>query len=354
MGEERSRQSHIRARPLVFWSGFPSCALLLKRVAEEFGDAIVICGTQASVPFQGLEAELGHRIVWLDSPDDIWKRREEFSDRDLILHSGWNFPGWLNYDRLMRAKGAKVIVMADNRYRGDFRQWVGALWFRLFLKHRFDGALVPGISGRKLMRFFGMRDKEIFSPLYGAYEGIYAETVPIERRANEFLFVGQLIERKAVDVLLAAFATYRQSGGTWTLRLVGEGPLKESCRGDGVTVEPFAQPCEIAEKMNAAKVLVLPSMDDNWGTVVCEAAACGMQIIASKNAGASADIIQDGINGIVIDSVTADNLFGALEKFDRMSDEQIRNGSAASKKIARRFSSEAFHQAFINIQEAFR
>jgi glycosyltransferase involved in cell wall biosynthesis len=336
-------------RPILFWSGFPVCGLLLKKVAREFGENVVICGTKGAVPYEGLEEELGHDIVWFDDPNDIWERRGEFSDRNLIFHSGWSFPGWHKYDRLMRRKGAKVVVMADNRYRGTLRQRLGAFWFRVALKRRFDAALVPGEDGKKLLAFLGMDESRIFTGLYGAYEGIYTEVVPIENRNREFLFVGQLIKRKAVDILLEAFREYRKKGGTWSLRLVGHGPLAGLCHGDGVTLEGFSQPDAVAQKMNAARVLVLPSRDENWGTVVCEAAACGMHLITSKSVGASADIVRNGENGIVLEQLDAAELQKAFFECERMPEGRLREGSRISKEIARRFGSDAFFGTFKQI-----
>ncbi len=341
-------------KPIIFWYGFPACALLLKRVADELKENVVICGTKDVVPYayEELERMLGHRIVWLDTQDDIWERRNEFADRNLIIHSGWNSKGWRKYDRAMRKlTGAKAAILVDNRYRGDLRQRLGALWFRLFYRRIFDTAIVPGKEGRKLMKFLGLRQENIYTGLYGAYEGIYAETRPIEQRNKEFLFVGQLIRRKAVDILLEAFQNYRNAGGTWTLRFVGGGDMKDECQGDGVVCEPFSQPHLVAEKMNNARVLILPSRDDNWGTVVCEAAACGMHLITSKNVGASADIVRDGVNGIVLEhkTVSVDDIEKALFAYEKMPEERLREGSKISKEIASHFNSKALFETFKRI-----
>jgi len=334
-------------RPIIFWDGFPVCALLIKKVAEEFGDDLVIMATSPAVPFQGLEETLGHKIIWLKDPNEIWKRREEFSDRNFIIHSAWTYRGWLKYSKMMRDKNnAKVVVAVDNRYRGDFRQYVGALWFRLFLKKYFDAVLVPGKSGIKLMKFLGMETSSIYTGLYGAYEGIFKEIMPIEKRNKEFLFVGQLITRKSVDILMEAFQKYRQEGGTWNLRIVGSGPLESMCQGEGIILEGFAQPEENAVKMNTARVLVLPSRDDNWGTVVCEAAACGMHIIASRFAGASEDIIQEGVNGVVLPRVEASLLKDAFFYYQNLEEASLLEGSRVSKEIASNYNSSSYLEAF--------
>ena len=224
-------------KPLIFWEGFPPCGLMIKQVADLFGDRLVILGTRPAVPFEGLEAILGHRIEWLEHPDHIWERREEFADRNFIVHTGWAHKGWLRFDRWMKLRGARVVTTVDNQFKGNLRQWVGSVWFRIWLRQHFDAALVPGRSAARLMRFLGMPAQRVFTGYYGAYEGIYSSGPPVAERREEFLFIGQLIERKGIDILLAAFAKYRRDGGTWTLRILGSGPMQTACSGDGIVFE---------------------------------------------------------------------------------------------------------------------
>ncbi len=337
-------------KTIIFCYEFPVCGLLLKKVATELGKNLIIVSTRPKVPFSHLEEMLGHKIIWLDNANDIWQRKEEFGDRNLIIHTGWRYSGWLKYDTYMKKKcGAKVVVQVDNRYRGDLRQFMGAIWFRLYLKKFFDAVLVPGKGGKKLMKFLGMAESRIYTGLYGAYEGIYKEITPIENRNNEFLFIGQLIKRKSVDVLISAFKAYREKGGTWNLRLVGNGPLRDICSGNGIIVEDFAQPDEIVEKMNHAKVLVLPSKDDNWGTVVCEAAACGMKLITTRAVGASEDIVTDGINGTILNSPTKHNILKTFFYYENLSEQILKKGSNFSKEIARGYDSRAYFNSITKI-----
>jgi glycosyltransferase involved in cell wall biosynthesis len=334
-------------KPIIFWEGFPVCALLLKKVADELGDNLVIVATKAKVPFWGIDKFLGHEIVWLDDPNDIWKRHNEFSDRNFVIHTGWTHRGWLCFDKYLRKLNqAKIVVAVDNRFRGDVRQILGAAYFRLVLKKNFDAAIVPGKSGKKLLKFLGMPEAKVYSPVYGAFEGIYNRKNEITDRRSEFLFVGQLIHRKGVDVLINAFNEYRKKGGTWDLRLCGDGPLRNICSGDGIVCEDFAQPNEVADKMNEAKVLVLPSRDDNWGTVVCEAAACGMHLLASKMVAASEDIIKDGKNGIILDGLSENAILNSFFYFEKLSQESLARGSELSVTIAKQYDSQAYFNAF--------
>jgi len=337
---------HSKLRPLIFWEGFPPCGLLTKKVADAFGDQLVLLGTKAAVPFEGLEELLAHQIQWLDNADDIWERRHEFSDRNFIIHTGWAHKGWLRFDRWMKKRGATIIFAADNSFKGNLRQWVGAAWFRLWLRQHFDAAFVPGHSSTTLMRFLGMPAHRIFTGYYGAYEEIYKAGLSILERKKEFLFVGQLIPRKGLDVLLDAFSIYRKSGGDWNLRILGSGPMQSKCHGDGIIFEGFAQAQLASQRMRETRCLVLPSREDHWGTVVCEAAASGAMLITSRWVGAAQDLVRSGINGFVFHEMSAKSLAQALISISQWDNNMLINAQRTSQGLAQGYTSASYFSAF--------
>ena len=334
-------------KPIIFWEGFPACGLLTKKVLIEYPDTVLMA-TRPKVAFEGLEDMLGHKIVWLEDPNDIWEMRDQYADRNFILHTGWRYPGWRKYDQLQKKSvGAATVVVVDNSYRGDLRQHMGAAYFRLYLKRFFDAAFVPGQQGVKLMQFLGMPEDRIFTGNYGASEDIYFPTSLITERPKSFFYVGQLIERKGVDVMLEAFKQYRSKGGTWDLTIAGSGPLEDLCKDlDGITFLGFTQPDKVAALLNQSRVLLVPSRHDNWGTVVAEGAACGMHIVSTTATAASHDIITDRKNGIVLDDLTVENLLQAMHHYEHLTDEALSEGSQHSLTVAAGYTSQAYLDAF--------
>jgi glycosyltransferase involved in cell wall biosynthesis len=57
---------------------------------------------------------------------------------------------------------------------------------------------------------------------------------------------------------------------------------------------------ELRERYRAADVIVLPSRSEPWGLVLNEAMATGCVPVASWGAGATADLVTDGVTGRVV------------------------------------------------------
>jgi glycosyltransferase involved in cell wall biosynthesis len=106
-------------------------------------------------------------------------------------------------------------------------------------------------------------------------------------------FVGQLIPRKGVDILLRALGPLRDE--KWTLELVGDGPSRASLQrlaaemgiADRVTFLGTLPQEEAVLHLSEADLLVLPSRWDGWGAVVNEALMRGVPVVCSDRCGAT-------------------------------------------------------------------
>src|ERR1051325_5103774 len=116
--------------------------------------------------------------------------------------------------------------------------------------------------------------------------------MPVEaasRARIEILFVGQLVRRKGVDLLLDALAPLWAEYPTLRLTLIGEGDERAALESqaaasgfrDRVTFAGARPADEVRTRLMAADLLVLPSRWDGWGMVVNEALAAGVPAIVS-------------------------------------------------------------------------
>jgi glycosyltransferase involved in cell wall biosynthesis len=126
-------------------------------------------------------------------------------------------------------------------------------------------------------------------------------------RANavaHFLYCGQLVARKGVDLLVRAFCRVAETHSEVRLTLVGDGPLRETLTlsvperiRPRVIWAGFHETDQLPHWFGQANVFVLPSLYDGWGVVVNQAIAAGMAIIASDCVGAAADLVTENDNG---------------------------------------------------------
>lgn len=273
------------------WQGLPQYAARQLRAAlDRLPSGAVVVGTKPSVPIQGMEAALGQPIHWVEPTAAItWAGLGQPVPR-VFFQAGWSCPAFNALGDEVRAAGGKVCLLMDNDWRGDLRQRLGGPWFRLTMKRKFAAVFVPGVSGRRLARWYGFAEDEIFEGLYGADPKVFFDGPPLAARPKRILFVGQYIERKDCVGLATAFASVAESLPEWELHLYGSGPLKDRLPAHArIRVHGFVQPEELGALYRSARIFALPSLSEAWGLVVHEAALSGCQLLLSGAIGARWD-----------------------------------------------------------------
>ena len=134
-----------------------------------------------------------------------------------------------------------------------------------------------------------------------------------------FLFCGQMIARKGIDLLLAAF---QRLGENAHLLLVGReaelpqllAPLPASVK-ERITYAGFQPPEELPRFFAQADVFILPSRYDGWGVVVNQAIGAGLPVICSDMVGAGHDLVEEGVSGLKFRTGDAVSLEEKMARF---------------------------------------
>jgi glycosyltransferase involved in cell wall biosynthesis len=170
-----------------------------------------------------------------------------------------------------------------------------------------------------------------------------------------FLFCGQMIRRKGVDLLLLAFDRLVAMGLEVRLFLVGrEAELPSflqmvtSATRARVHYAGFRPPEDLPEFFGKSNVFVLPSRHDGWGVVINQALAAGLPIITSDQVGAGLDLVENGKNGICVPAGDADALYKAMELIAINRDLVYRWGQL-SREIARGLTPEAGAEKWVHV-----
>lgn len=220
----------------------------------------------------------------------------------------------------LRANGLVSVAQKTLATRG-LRQWVimetvddsgwkGALkrlWYWCLIlryRSRIDGILATGHATSGWLAALGMPEERIF-PFTYFLSDIVVPSI-LDMRSDEsfrVLFVGQLIERKRLDVLIEALARLNMS--KVELVVIGTGPLEHELReraalklGGCVTWLGLRPQSDIPRCMAEADCLVLPSRHDGWGAVVSEALMAGTPVICSDHCGAAGVVEASGCGGV--------------------------------------------------------
>ena len=140
---------------------------------------------------------------------------------------------------------------------------------------------------------------------------------------TRFLFVGRLIERKGLEVLLAAFALL-EGGELW---IAGDGPLNEAvsqaaARDPRIRLFGHVPGEGLSDLYSEVDALVVPSLYEAWGLVVHEGLAHGLPVIATDQVGSADDLIDPGVNGYVVAAGSAEETAQAMRSIAKWTHEQ--------------------------------
>jgi glycosyltransferase involved in cell wall biosynthesis len=124
-------------------------------------------------------------------------------------------------------------------------------------------------------------------------------------RGHTIIALGRLGPEKGYDVLLRAFACIAPEFEDWTLSIVGEGPERESLSAlaanlglqhrltmSGWTAEPD-------QVLAQAALFVSSSRYEGFPNALLEAMGAGLPVVSTACTG-SAEIVADGINGVLV------------------------------------------------------
>jgi glycosyltransferase involved in cell wall biosynthesis len=151
------------------------------------------------------------------------------------------------------------------------------------------------------------------------------------------LFVGRLNLVKGVQYLLSAMKTVHQELPEAKLILVGDGEEREHLETltDGLGIRECVEfagrvPHEkVEDYMSQAEVFVLPSLSEGFPVTILEAMACGLPVVATRVGGVP-DIIEDGTNGYLVDTMNQEQIAEALLKL--LQDEKLRKDISGNNR----------------------
>jgi len=161
------------------------------------------------------------------------------------------------------------------------------------------------------------------------------ERLGLDPDAPTISYVGKLVPRKGVDDLIEAMGILaRRPEGAPALVMAGigemRGPAEARARELGIegriTWLGKVPHDDVGWVMSAGDVFVLPSLSEGLPTVVCEAMACGLPVVATAVDG-TPEIVDDPATGLLVQPKDPEGLAAALARV--MGDAALRGAMGA-------------------------
>lgn len=301
---------------------------------------------------------------------DLMRRMS--GDFDVLLQDELNHPSlaWAN-GRLSRPRPPIVAIVHHLRccevrpdWQNGFYCWVESRYLRSV-----DGFIYNSQTTRREVETLTKWERPHVVAYPGgdrllektgfSEENRFSGSRTVADRANEgplrLLFVGNLIPRKGLRVLLSALA---RVSADWRLSIVGSPAVdpiyaqlvkdiaERAGLADLVDWRGSLTDAELAAEMAAAHVLAVPSEYEGFGIVYLEGMGFGLPALATT-AGGAAEIITDGENGFLI---APGDEAGLAERIELLAGDRVtlaRMGEAALDRYA-------FHPTWAETTAAIR
>lgn len=275
-----------------------------------------------------------------------------------LVHVHWPMPHALFGSAMRRGSGGRTAMVCS--YYSVEVNWVDhrLRWLRPFLRWSVRSAdAVTAISSSTAGAVRALVDRPVSVIPYAA---VLPDT---SRRAVRpaladpeapvrLLFVGRLVERKGVEVLVRALGRLRHRREA-ELVIVGAGNRQDSIRRtaalEGVTeqvhLRGFVSEEALAREYAECDIFVLPAVVDargdteGLGVVLLEALAYERPVVASR-AGGIVDVVRDGETGWLVDPGDAELLATRLLEVASNPDAARRVAARGKLEAAKRFSWE--------------
>lgn len=250
--------------------------------------------------------------------------------KDSIIHANWIFPegklaylvnGKFNNSYVLTIRGGDI-----NRLKVNSSNWNHA-------KSVFNRA--SRITSVSIDLIDKCREKKIVIPdskvaiTHNYYEVnkfniIDQKECSIKNKLSNkkiIFFVGGLIPRKNVRILIIAVSELLKKYSNLNLLIAGDGVEERKLKqlvselnvNEHITFLNRIEPNKVVEYMNASDVFCLPSKSEGLPNVVVEALLCGVPVVASA-VNELPYIIKDGKNGFLVDPNSKEEIITAIDK----------------------------------------
>lgn len=198
-----------------------------------------------------------------------------------------------------------VAERNDPRYFGK-HQWLRELINLSYHTPDVKGILMQTQNNKEYFKSKKLYNKTdvIYNPIMMPDE-IVGKALKTEKE-DLIVSVGRLTHQKCQDVLIKAFARFHKSHPSYKLCIFGEGEKRKELENlakelsiSNVVLLP-GRSTKVMEEISKARMFVMTSEYEGMSNALLEAMCLGLPCISTKVSGAT-DLIEDGVNGFLVD-----------------------------------------------------
>ena len=174
------------------------------------------------------------------------------------------------------------------------------------------------------------------------------------KRQQIILCVGRLSPEKGHDLLLQSWATLADNYPGWTLRMIGDGVLRDNLHqtserlGIQKRVEWAGTVKNVWSEYQNSQIFVLPSRYEGFPNALLEAMALGCACISANCDSGPAEMIHDGVSGLLCATEDVNAMSLALSKL--LDSPALREAYGKNAQdVRKKFSLEAHLQCWENV-----
>ncbi len=269
------------------------------------------------------------RRAWAAALGSLWARDGRglpWDAWDVVVEDGLVHPSLsLRPPRTTTPRVALLHLPRMYTVSGGLTQWA-ARWLEARYLQRVQGLVAVCRANLAWARSQGFRGPAVVA--YPAGDHLHPEVTEgqvvqraLRERPLQVLFVGQVVPRKGLHVLVEALT--RLPRGSWRLTVVGDdrwhpayarrvrAGLRRRGLESAVTWLGPQPPEGVARAMRRAQVLAVPSRAEGYAVVYVEAMGFGLPVIGSR-VGGGPELIRPGENGYLAGPERVDEVATAL------------------------------------------
>ncbi len=245
---------------------------------------------------------------------------------------------------------ARAMRLEQKKGRANHFAWKNRLWHRLYHQTMYDLAIKTADYGNVVNREgwiiselkYGHPPGRIWYIPNGANPEFLQSHPFADSDALRLLYVGTWLDRKGVFYLVESFAQLAPRLLRVSLSVAGCGLSEEQIRArfpaalrSRVQVLPFVAREAMPKLYATHDIFVLPSLVEGMPLTLLEAMASAMPVVTTNTCG-MADVIENGVNGILVPPADSVQLAAAIESLCKSVELRKTLGSAA-QDTARRY-----------------